>query len=175
MLVRSQTKLNFKYQGFFVLVAAHLIGIFMPHIRQNIRDNIVTAVTGLSTTGSNVYRTQIYPLEHDNLPGICVYSSVEDVGVDTMTGTRGLDRRCDVIIEAFVRAASNYDNTLDTICSEIEAGVSTDVTRGGNAKDTVLTRSEFEYSEEGDRPMAMARLTYSVQYRTAINNATVAL
>tara|TARA_Y100000593_G_scaffold52446_1_gene98479 strand:- start:24 stop:467 length:444 start_codon:yes stop_codon:yes gene_type:complete len=146
----------------------------MPHVRQSIRDNIVTAVTGLSTTGSNVYRTRIYPLENGNLPGLCVYSSTEDTAVDNMTGTRSLDRRCDYIIEAFVRATSNYDNTLDTICGEIEAGISADVTRGGNAKDTVLTRSEFEYSDEGDRPMAMARLTYSVQYRTAINNATSA-
>ena len=146
----------------------------MPHVRQTIRDNIVTAVTGLSTTGSNVYRTQIYPLEHSNLPGLCVYASVEDAAIDNMTGTRSLERRCDYIIEAFVRAASNYDNTMDTICAEIEAAMATDVSRGGNAKDTVLTRSEFEYSEEGDRPMAMARLTYSVQYRTAINNATSA-
>ena len=28
----------------------------MAHVRQSIRDNIVTAVTGLSTTGSNVFR-----------------------------------------------------------------------------------------------------------------------
>lgn len=147
----------------------------MPHIRQSIRDNIVTAVTGLATTGSNVYRTQIYPLEHSNLPGLCVYSSVEDVVVDTMSGTRGLERTCDVIIEAFVRATSNYDNTMDTICAEVEAGMAADVTRGGNAKDCFLVRSEFEYSDEGDKPMAMARLTYSVQYRTTIASATTAI
>ena len=147
----------------------------MPHVRQSIRDNIVTAVTGLSTTGSNVYRTQIYPLEHSNLPGLCVYSNLEDVVVDNMSGTRGLERTCDVIIEAFVRATSNYDNTMDTICAEIEAAMASDLTRGGNAKDCILVRSEFEYSDEGDKPMAMARLTYAVQYRTAINNATSAL
>tara|TARA_R110000824_G_scaffold82503_3_gene206801 strand:+ start:5742 stop:6185 length:444 start_codon:yes stop_codon:yes gene_type:complete len=147
----------------------------MPHVRQSIRDNIVTAVTGLATTGSNVHRAQIYPLEHGNLPGLCVYSSVEDVAVDTMTGTRNLERTGDVIIEAFIRATSNYDNTMDTICAEVEAAMATDVTRGGNAKDCVLVRSEFEFSDEGDKPMAMARLTYAVLYRTAINNATAAL
>jgi hypothetical protein len=147
----------------------------MPHVRQSIRDNIVTAVTGLATTGSNVYRTQIYPLEHGNLPGLCVYTSVEDIVVDTMTGTRNLERTSDVIIEAFIRATSNYDNTMDTICAEVEAAMATDVTRGGNAKDCFLIRSEFEFSDEGDKPLAMARLTYAVRYRTAINNATVAL
>jgi hypothetical protein len=114
-------------------------------------------------------------LDHSNLPGLCVYSSLEDVVVDTMTGVRGLERTCDIIIEAFVRGTSNYDNTLDTICAEVEAAMATDVTRGGTAKDCVLVRNEFEYSDEGDKPMAMARLTYAVQYRTAINNATSAL
>jgi hypothetical protein len=147
----------------------------LAHVRQSIRDNIVTAVTGLTTTGTNVYRTPIYPLDHSNLPGLCVYSSLEDVVVDTMTGVRGLERTCDIIIEAFVRGTSNYDNTLDTICAEVEAAMATDVTRGGTAKDCVLVRNEFEYSDEGDKPMAMARLTYAVQYRTAINNATSAL
>ena len=28
----------------------------MAHVRQSIRDNVVTAVTGLSTPGSNVFR-----------------------------------------------------------------------------------------------------------------------
>ena len=147
----------------------------MAHVRQSIRDNVVTAATGLSTTGSNVFRTPVYPLETGNLPGLCVYTSVEDIEVDTMSGTRGLDRNLDVVIEAFVRAAANYDTTLDMICAEIEAAISSDVTRGGYAKDTVLARTEFEYSDEGDRPIGMARLTYSVQYRTAINLATTAL
>ena len=146
----------------------------MAHVRQTIRDNIITAVTGLSTTGSNVYRTRIYPLETGNLPGLCVYTQTEDSEIDSLSGTRNLTRSGEVGIEAFVRAVSNYDNTLDTICAEIEAGMAADVTRGGYAKDCLLTRSEFEFSDEGDRPIVMARLTYAVQYRTAITNAQAA-
>jgi len=145
----------------------------MAHVRQSIRDNVVTTVTGLSTTGSSVFRTRIYPLETGNLPGLCVYTQTEDTEVDTL-GSRNLTRTVEVVIEAFVRATSNYDNTLDTICAEIEAAMATDVTRGGYAKDCLLTRSEFEFSDEGDRPIVMGRLTYAVQYRTAITNATTA-
>ena len=145
----------------------------MAHVRQSIRDHVVTTVTSLSTTGSNVFRTRVYPLETGNLPGLCVYTTSEDSEVDTMTGTRSLERNLDVVIEAFVRAASNYDTTLDTICSEIEAAMATDITRGSKAKDTILTRTEFEFTE-GDRPIGMARLTYSIIYRTAINNAETA-
>ena len=47
----------------------------MAHVRKSIRDNIVTAVTSLSTTGARVYRLRIYPLETaTNLPGLCVYT-----------------------------------------------------------------------------------------------------
>ena len=124
----------------------------MAHVRQSIRDNVVTTVTGLSTTGSSVFRTRIYPLETGNLPGLCVYTQTEDSGIDTL-GSRNLTRTVDVLIEA---------------------AMATDVTRGGYAKDCLLTRSEFEFSDEGDRPIVMGRLTYAVQYRTAINNAQAA-
>ena len=43
----------------------------MAHIRQSIRDNAMTAVTGLSTTGSNVFRSRVYPLGTNKLPA-CV-------------------------------------------------------------------------------------------------------
>jgi len=49
----------------------------MAHVRQSIRDNAVTAVTGLSTTGSNVFHSRVYPLGTNKLPALCVYSNAE--------------------------------------------------------------------------------------------------
>lgn len=147
----------------------------MAHVRKSIRDDIVTSVTGLSTTGSNVFRTRVYPLEHGDLPGVCVYSLNETSEVDTLSSTRSLERLSEIVVEGYVRAVSNYDDTLDAISAEVEAALASDVTRGGNAKDTNLISTEFEYSDEGDRPIGMVRLTYSVTYRTAINDAETAL
>ena len=146
----------------------------MAHVRQSIRDNVVTTVTGLSTTGSRVFRTRVYPLETGNLPGLCVWTSTEDSTVSTLTAPKYLDREVEVIVEAYVRGTANYDNTLDTICSEVEAAMAGDLDRGDNAKDTFLTRTELEFSDEGDQPIGMARMTFTVEYRTAENNATVA-
>ena len=146
----------------------------MTHVRQSIRDNVVTTVTGLSTTGSRVFRTRVYPLETGNLPGLCVWTSTEDSTVSTLTAPKYLDREVEVIVEAYVRGTANYDNTLDTICSEVEAAMAGDLDRGDNAKDTFLTRTELEFSDEGDQPIGMARMTFTVEYRTAENNATVA-
>lgn len=66
----------------------------------------------------------------------------------------GMAREVDIVIEAYVRGTANYDNTLDTICVEVEEAVATDLTRGGNAKDTLLESTEFELSGEGDQPVA---------------------
>ena len=51
----------------------------MAHIRQSIRDNAVTAVTGLLTTGSNVFRSRVYPLGTNKLPALYVYTDSEVV------------------------------------------------------------------------------------------------
>ena len=51
----------------------------MAHVRQSIRDNAVTAVTGLSTTGSYVFRSRVYPLGTNKLPALCVYTDSEVV------------------------------------------------------------------------------------------------
>ena len=149
----------------------------MAHVRKSIRDNIVTAVTSLSTTGARVYRSRIYPLETaTNLPGLCVYTLREASEVDTVGGSaHGMAREVDIVIEAYVRGTANYDNTLDTICVEVEEAVAADLTRGGNAKDTLLESTEFELSGEGDQPVAMARLTFRCLYRTAANDVETAI
>ena len=85
-----------------------------------------------------------------------------------------MDRTVDIVIDVYVRAVSNYDTSLDTICSEIEAGMAADIIRSGNAQDCKLTQTEFDFSDEGDRPIVTARLTYSIDYRTEENLATTA-
>jgi hypothetical protein len=87
----------------------------------------------------------------------------------------GMAREVDIVIEAYVRGTANYDNTLDTICVEVEEAVAADLTRGGNAKDTLLESTEFEFSGEGDQPVAMARLTYRCLYRTAADDVETAI
>ena len=144
----------------------------MAHVRQSIRDNVVTAVTSLSTTGSNVFRSRVYPLGENKLPALCVYSTAEEVEYNRLDRNRDVDRTVEIVIEAYVRAVNNYDTTLDTICAEVEAGMASDVTRGGYANDCKLTQTEFDYSDEGDRPIGTARLTYAIDYRTAENLAT---
>ena len=75
----------------------------MAHVRQSIRDNVVTAATGLSTTGSNVFSSQVYPLGTNKLPALCVYTDSEVVEYSRLDRVRYIDWTVDIMIEAYVR------------------------------------------------------------------------
>jgi hypothetical protein len=147
----------------------------MAHVRKSIRDNVVTTLTGLATTGSNIYRTRVYPLAEDKLPGLAIYTRDESTGYETMGIPRTQVRNLTVAVEIYVKGTSNYDDTLDTICVEIEEALYTDLTRGGYAKDTNITNMDAEFSGEGDQPVARATLTLDITYATKENDVETAV
>ncbi len=92
----------------------------MAHLRKQIRDNVVTALTGLSTTGSRVYAGRVYPIAAANLPSLCVYAKSEEVETTTITRPRTQLRTLTLSVERFAVATSGLDNTLDAISLEVE-------------------------------------------------------
>ena len=141
----------------------------MAHIRKTIREHVVTTNTSLSTTGSNVYETRYFPLQTGNLPALIVYTldeTVEDytIGQNTRTQLRSLN----LIIEAHCRGTANIDDTLDTIAEEVEEAMVTDITRGGNAKDTKLVSTEVDF-DTASQKTGLMRLTYLISYNTVEN------
>lgn len=147
----------------------------MAHVRQQIRDNIVTTLTGLATTGSKVYRSRVYPVADNKLPGILIFTDTEEVETATITYPRTQNRILTVRVEVYVKGVSNFDNQVDTISEEIEVALSTDVTRGGLAKDTTVESFEVEFSGDGDQPVAIGRYSIRVEYATLENAAGTAV
>lgn len=141
----------------------------MSHLRQLIRSNIVTTVTGLATTGSRVYQTRIYPLEQSKLPGLCVYTRSETTEYTTISPPRRQERTLDVVIEIYASATTNLDNTLDTVSAQIEEALSADLTRGGYAKDTKVIAFEADFDGSGEQPVGVGRLTVQVTYSNREN------
>ena len=141
----------------------------MSHLRQLIRSNIVTAVTGLSATGSRVYQTRLYPLEQAKLPGLCVYTRSESTDYVTVSYPRRQERTLEVIIEAYASGTANLDNTLDTISAQVEEALYADITRGGYAKDTKVIAFEADFDGSGEQPVGVGRLTVQVTYSNREN------
>lgn len=147
----------------------------MSHVRKQIRDNIVTTLTGLSTTGSNVYRSRVYPLAAGKLSGLCIYTKSEEVEYQTINYPRGQYRTLEVIVEGYATGTSNLDNTIDQISLEVEEALATSRTRGGLAKDTLITSVEVNYQADNEKPVAVCTITIEVQYRTMENDVEIAV
>ncbi len=148
----------------------------MAHVRQQIRERVGgTTVSGLSTTGTKVYQSRVYDLNSTNLPCLLVYTQSEESEPDIMGTTRHINRILTLNIEAVVKAVSNFDDTLDTICSEVEVAMGNDNTINNLAKSSFLSSTEIEFNGEGDQPVATATLSYSIQYITAENAPDTAL
>ncbi len=92
----------------------------MAHIRQSIRDNAVTAVTGLSITGSNVFRSRGYPLGTNKLPALCVYTDSEVVEYNRLDRVRYIDCTVDIVIEAYgVRGPLRGPRRITSKCGHL--------------------------------------------------------
>ena len=138
----------------------------MSHVRQQIRERIATNVTGLTTTASRVFQSRVYNQQSTELPGLLVYTTSEQSERDTFISTNGLNRVVDVVVEGYAKAASNLDDSLDTISAEVEAALAADPTCNSLSKDLALASTELEYTGEGDQPTGMVRMTFNVVYRT---------
>lgn len=138
----------------------------MTHIRQSIRDNIVTTVTNLVTTGTRVYKSRLYPIDRAKLPGLCVYTKSESSECLTMGPNRTIGHTLRVNIEIYVAALLNYDDALDGIAAQIEIALLTDRTRGGKAKDTKIVGFDANFSGEGETPVATGVIEVEVTYHT---------
>ena len=145
------------------------------HLRRQIRERVATTLTGLSTTGSNVFQSRIYPMESAGLPGLCVYTQEESVGIQSMGGTRNVSRDLTLIIEGYASASSNIDDTMDAIGKEVEVAMSGDITLNDLAQDSYLSSVEITLS--GDGSTGIGKITHSstVVYQNAENAPDAAL
>ena len=141
----------------------------MAHVRKQIRDNVVTALTGLTTTGSNVFRSRVYPMETSKLPGLAIYTDSEEIAPQTISPPRTQLRTLTVTVDCYVKGVSNFDNDLDTISEEVEEALAADLTRGGLAKDTRVASFQADFSGEGEQPIATGKISIEVDYVTVEN------
>jgi len=136
----------------------------MSHVRQQIREYFKTTLTGLTTTGSNVHESRIYPLE--TVPALVIYTKSETSEPQVIGTNRVLSRELEVVVEGYAKATTNFDDTIDTISKEVEEAIAADVTLGGLAKDSYISSTEIEFNGEGEKPLGYVALTFTTIYHT---------
>jgi len=145
------------------------------HVRKQIRSAVETLVTGLTTTGTRVFASRVYPLEAADLPGINLYVEDETVETGSLPAPRGQDRVLLLHIETHAQHLSTLDDQLDTSAKEIEGAMSADITVGGLAKSVDLIGTEFDLTGDANKPTGCARLKYAITYATRENAPDVAV
>ena len=136
----------------------------MKHARTQIRNAVTTLLKGNTTAGNNVYEARVYPIDDPKLPALLVYTKQETVGEQSMSRPRTQQRELMITVEAYVKARGNVDEETDTLAMEIEQLIAADPTIGGLVKDTALDTTETQFSDDGEKPVAVAILNFSTLY-----------
>jgi hypothetical protein len=79
------------------------------------------------------------------LPPLIVYTKSETSTNETITRPRTQLRVLEVMVECYVMANTNFDNTIDTIAVEVEEALYQNITLGGKAKDINTVAFESDY------------------------------
>jgi len=145
----------------------------MPdHVAKQVLDAVVTACTGLTTTGSNVFRSRVHTMTESQLPALLIYAQ-EDVMEDDMVamqtdGNKGLHYVISISIDAIEKDASETtaENNLFEIRKEVQTAMEADLTLGGKAEDLWLTEANIEdRTGSGDSPILSCNMLWQVRYR----------
>ena len=145
------------------------------HLRRQIRERAATTLTGLTTTGSNVFQSRVYPMENAGLPGLCIYTTDEAIEIQSMGGTRNVSRDLTLIVEGYATDSANVDDTLDQIGKEVEIAMSGDITLNDLAQDSYLSSVEITLSGDGSTGIGKITHSYTVVYQNAENAPDAAL
>jgi|TARA_B110000908_G_C10255501_1_gene455171 hypothetical protein len=138
----------------------------MAHLRTLIRDNVIATLTGLSLTGSNVFKSKSYPLTGDKLPSIGVFTQGQESDYSTVGSPRSIQHTLNMSIEIYVKGSTGYDDTLDLISEQVEEALYADLERGSYAFDTQVTGFDSSFSVDGEKPIAVGTLSIMIRYRS---------
>ena len=147
----------------------------MSHLRQQIREQVATTLTGLTTTGTDVFQSRIYPMEQANLPGLIIYTVSEATEPLAISGDVVRVRaRMNMAIEAYAMGA-DIDDTFDTIAKEVQVAMAGDRSINSLAVDSLLTETSIDFVGDGEKPAGYITLNYVVEYDYDESNPEVAL
>ncbi len=137
----------------------------MTHARQQIREAVATALTGLTTTGSKVYQSRMLPQGDAGLPCLLITTASEEI--DGTVQAHQL-RDLTIVVRGYARAVANLDDTLDVICAEVETALQTAGTLGGKVPGgLMLQRIETDLDDALDKPAGVVEMQFKAGYFTS--------
>lgn len=147
----------------------------MSHVRQQIREAAVADLTGLATTGDNVFTSRVTPLGSGEMPGMFVMLRDEQAGLEGESIGR-MTRRGQLVIEAWAEGGDGLEDTLDTIAAEVEGAIyAADGELLGKLLNIEAPTTQIDLPDDdrgSKRRIGVVRILVPVTYRTAIEDPT---
>ena len=146
----------------------------MAHVRKQIRDKVASILkSNVGLVKRRVYTTRVHPLNDPNLPAISVYTGSE-TSQRMNLGVTDVIRQLALEIDVYVRETSKFDDDVDAIAVQVEEAMAGNFTLDGLAKFVVLTSTQIQFDGDADQILGVAKLTYSVEYVTPIDDVETA-
>ncbi len=136
----------------------------MAHARKQIRDAISTVLTGLTTTGSNVFLSRLHVVDQGPFPCLLLYALKDDALRVSLGSNREQERKLELQVHAVVSATSTLDDGLDQICLEVEKALAVDPTLGGLTADLVLNNTLAGLNITATNPVGEAVMDFTATY-----------
>ena len=90
-------------------------------------ERVATMLTGLSSTGSNVFQSHVCSPENDDLPSLCIFTQDEEIEVGAMWDPRVYHSTMILIADGYAQTSSNLDDQLDQIGIEVQVAMAGDI------------------------------------------------
>lgn len=140
------------------------------HVLTQVRSAVVTALTGLPTTGAKVFTQRPYAWQPEQLPNLLVVTAADPV-VEQLDHPPVL--RWDIVVSviAAVHGTGDLAVLMDQISSEVQVALCSVGSIAGKIVQVIPQSFEpIIFSGEGDQPVANRGITFLVQslYTSAI-------
>jgi hypothetical protein len=136
------------------------------HVAKQLRAAVISAVTGLVTTGANVFGSRVYPVRDAEIPCLLVYTPDESAE-DATLETTSYQRRIAIRIEALAKATASLEDTLDQIRKEVEIALAAGVLVGGWTVDVEYRGMTSELRDDLEKPVGSADMSFEATLFTA--------
>jgi hypothetical protein len=138
------------------------------HLHTQIRGAVVTALTGLATSGARVYANRLMQLP-DALQPTLIVTADEETAEPLTLHQPSAERRLALVVACYAKASAGLDDTLDQMSKEVEVALAAGITIGGRVLSCDYTGMSYD-DELGDKPVGVKRLSFSVSF-SAMSNA----
>lgn len=142
----------------------------MAHAREQIRDAVLAAVTGLTTTKKNAFASRVHPVNDNEMPCVLVYTRLESSTPITMKQPRRFEHMLTVMVEGYVRMNTGFDDRLDKIAAEVQTAVYNNTSLNALVRDIFLAETEIKITGEAEKPIGVVSMSFTARYHTLENN-----